>query len=256
MTTHDRGVSDEQAGDARREPESTLRVDFDPDVERLHRQLYRELRDPLEGREPAPWWLWAAVALALFWGGWYLGRHGGTLSTETQLEFPLLEPGGVAEGPAGPPPPIADPIAAGQNIYTQRCQACHQPDGRGQAGLFPPVIDSEWVVGPEETVIRILLNGMQGPVEVAGQSYNGVMPPWRDQLSDQEIAAVITFIRQWETNEAGPVTPEQVAELRPEGESRGTPWTAEELRALEGAAWQMQRTELFVGRLAVAPRGG
>jgi mono/diheme cytochrome c family protein len=249
MTQPEQGSSEEQAGDmprgeasgptvgspgARRD-EAALRVDFDPDVERLHRQLYREPRDPLEGREPAPWWLWATVALALFWGGWYLGRHGGTFSTATQLEFPFNERA-VAGQAAPSPPPITDPIAAGQNIYTQRCQACHQANGLGQPNLFPPIIGSEWVTGPEETTIRILLNGMQGPVEVAGATYNGVMPPWRDQLSDQEIAAVITFIRQWEGNDAEPVTPEAVAALRPEGVSRGTPWTAEELRALEGAA--------------------
>jgi mono/diheme cytochrome c family protein len=249
MTASDRGAGDEQAGDLPRgtasgptvgsagaqRAEAALQADFDPDVERLHRPLYREPREPLEGREPAPWWLWAAIAAALFWGGWYLGRHGGTFSTATQLEFPFGAGSGAAQ--AKPPPtPIADPVAAGQNIYAQRCQACHQADGRGKPNLFPPLIDSEWVVGPEETAIRILLNGMQGPVEVAGSTFQGVMPPWRDQLSDAEIAAVITFIRQWEANDAGPVAAEKVAGLRPEGVSREKPWTAEELKALEGAA--------------------
>lgn len=53
------------------------RQDLEPDVERMHRPLFREPRDPLEGGEPAPWWVWAAAVLVIFWGGWFLGRHGG-----------------------------------------------------------------------------------------------------------------------------------------------------------------------------------
>ncbi len=68
---------------------------------------------------------------------------------------------------------------------------------------------------------------------MAGQSYNGAMPAWRDVLRDEEIAAVATYVRQWDGNDAGPVAPENVAALR--GQQRANPWTADELRAAEAS---------------------
>jgi mono/diheme cytochrome c family protein len=126
-----------------------------------------------------------------------------------------------------------DPVCAGQMLYERRCQTCHQASGQGVPGVFPPLIGSEWETGQPETPVRIVLNGLQGPIEVAGSTYNGFMPAWRDQLSDSEIAAVVTFIRQWNTNDAGPVPPELVAQLRAATAARPGPWTAEELRVLE-----------------------
>lgn len=203
--------------------------DFEPDVERIHRPIFREPRDPVEGREPAPWWVWAAAAVALFWGGWYLGRHGGTFDTRTHVAFPNLEEYVEEEAAERTVRAVADPIETGQRIYASRCQSCHQADGRGVAGVFPPLIGSEWVTGPPELPVLILLNGLQGPIEVAGETYVGAMPAWRDVLSDAEIAAVATFIRQWETNDAPPIEPERVAALRAATEQRREPWTADEL---------------------------
>ncbi|MFW6202492.1 MAG: c-type cytochrome, partial [Gemmatimonadota bacterium] len=208
--------------------------DFEPDVERIHRPIYREPRDPVEGREPVPWWLWAAAAVALFWGGWYLGRYGGTLDTRTHIAFPELEAYVAGEAAERRGEALADPVATGAEIYTARCQACHQADGRGVPGVFPPIIGSEWVTGPPELPVLILLNGLEGPIEVAGEAYVGAMPGWRDVLSDAEIAAVATYIRQWETNDAPPVEPERVSTLRAATEGRREPWTVEALEA-EGA---------------------
>lgn len=208
-------------------------VDLEPNVERIHRALVREPRDPEEGREAVPWWLWTIAALALFWGGWYLGRHGGVLGPATHTAF-AGRAGPVAEQAADQQQQaISDPIAAGRTIYGQHCQSCHQESGLGVPGAFPPLIGSEWVNGPAETVIRILLHGLQGPIQVAGQSYNGAMPAWRDVLSDAEIASVSTYVRQWGANDASAVGPEEVAALREATQSRAQPWTAEELRAAE-----------------------
>lgn len=206
------------------QPEGPMQEgELEPDVERIHRPILREPPDPEEGREPAPWWLWTLAALALFWGGWYLGQHGGAFGTETHTAFPG----------AAPETALADdPIVAGEAVYLRSCQACHQASGLGAAGAFPPLIGSDWVTGPPETVVRIVLDGLQGPITVAGETYQGVMPAWRDLLSDDEIAAVATFVRQWDTNEAGAVEPELVAELRAATEARaGSAWTAEELQA-------------------------
>jgi mono/diheme cytochrome c family protein len=209
--------------------------DLESDVERIHRPLFREPRDPLEGREPAPWWLWVGVVLAIFWGGWYLGRHGGSFGPETHVALRGPQEAVATKAAEQASNAVADPVAAGRQIFTQRCQSCHQENGRGIAGAFPALVGSEWVTGPEETVVRILLYGLKGPITVAGSQYNGLMPAWRDQLTDQEIGAVATYIRQWAPNRAGPVTAEGVAALRAANASRSAPWTAEELRAAEGS---------------------
>src|SRR5688500_11496772 len=74
-------------------PEAGRGVDLQPDVERIHRAIRREPHDPVEGREPAPWFFVAAVALALFWGGWYLGRYGGDFGLATHVAFAARQPG-------------------------------------------------------------------------------------------------------------------------------------------------------------------
>jgi mono/diheme cytochrome c family protein len=225
--------------------------DLEPDVERLHRPIAREPRDPLEGREPAPWWLWAVAVLAIFWGGWYLGRFGDSFGTATHVALArrdVTASGGAATA-------VIDPVQAGRQIFAQRCQPCHQPDGKGLPGTFPPLVGSEWVTGPPETVVRILLNGLQGPVQVAGQTYNGAMPAWRDQLSNPEIAAAATYIRQWKPNSAPPVDSTLVAKIRSATAQRGRPWTAEELRAAQAAARTTGTSEAGRPGIALATRG-
>jgi mono/diheme cytochrome c family protein len=210
-------------------PEAGRGVDLQPDVERLHRAVRREPRDPVEGREPAPWFFVAAVALALFWGGWYLGRYGGEFGTATHVAFAARQPGIAASASAQAAAAIDDPVAAGRRVYEKQCTACHQATGRGVPGAFPPVVGSEWVTGAPETVARILLFGLQGPVQVAGATYNGAMPAWKDVLKDGEIAAVATYLRQWAPNAAPAVTAEQVAALRAAHADRSAAWTAAEL---------------------------
>jgi mono/diheme cytochrome c family protein len=207
--------------------------DLESDVERIHRPLLRESRDPTEGHERAPWWLWAVVAAALFWGGWYLGRYGGVFGPTPHLTYLQRDSFVVAQATAETTQADADPVQAGQAIYTERCQACHQQNGRGLPGVFPPLIGSEWETGDPDTPVRILLHGLHQPIEVAGETFNGVMPAWGSTLSDEEIAAVVTFIRQWDVNDAGPVEPKRVGQLRAETAGRTQPWTADELRALE-----------------------
>src|SRR5690606_975106 len=142
-------------------PESGER-DFEPDVERIHRPIYREPRDPIEGREPVPWWLWAATAISLFWGGWYLGRYGGSFGTATHVDFAYLKEFVVEEAVEQGAQAALDPEVAGQRIYTARCQVCHQANGLGVPGTFPPLIGADWVVGPPEYIVLILLHGLQG----------------------------------------------------------------------------------------------
>ena len=206
-------------------------VDLQPDVERIHRAIRREPRDPVEGREPAPWFFTAAVALALFWGGWYLGRYGGEFGTATHVAFAARQPGIAASASAQAAAAVSDPVAAGKRVYEKNCVGCHQGTGQGLPGAFPPVVGSEWVTGAPETLARILLHGLQGPVQVAGATYNGAMPAWKDVLGDEEIAAVATYLRRWAPNAARAITTEQVAAQRAAHAARTAPWTAGELRS-------------------------
>ena len=102
--------------------------------------------------------------------------------------------------------------------------------GLGTPGQFPPLAGAEWVLENDPgRLVRIVLHGMQGPVTVKGENYNNVMVPWNGVLNDEEIAAVLTFVRMSWGNNAPPVTTNQVAKVREEVGERSTPWTADEL---------------------------
>lgn len=211
-------------------------LDYGADVERIHRAIRREPRDPVEGREPAPWFMWAAVAFALFWGGWYLGRYGGEFGVRTHTALGTRDAGTAMEAARLTASAELDPVRAGQAVYDKHCSSCHQATAAGVPGAFPPLVESEWVTGSPETLTRILLHGLTGPVEVRGAMYNNLMPAWREVLQDEEIAAVATYIRQLAPNAAPPVATELVTRLREAHADRATPWTAPDLETLEGAA--------------------
>ena len=112
------------------------------------------------------------------------------------------------------------------------CVACHQATGLGVPGVYPPLADSEWVTGHQEKLARILINGLNGPIEVAGNSYNGNMPAFGPNglnLKPVEIAGVMTYIRQEWGNDASEVTEASINSYMDQYGSRSTPWTAEEV---------------------------
>lgn len=116
----------------------------------------------------------------------------------------------------------------GAQIFSSTCAACHQAQGEG-TNVYPPLAGSEWVNGPESRVVRIILHGLIGDVEVQGQVYNGAMPAWGPTLSDDEIAAVATYIRASFGNQSLPITTATVAQARAAYPGRTTPWTMPEL---------------------------
>ncbi len=139
-------------------------------------------------------------------------------------------------GKPGPAPPVIRPLTddearrfdQGREIYGKTCAACHQPDGAGLEGKGPPLRGTEWVLGPEERLTRILLQGMTGPVTIDGVEWRMDMPAW--PASDTELAAVMTFVRRSFGNAADPVEPAAVAATRARHAGRAQPWTAAELR--------------------------
>lgn len=128
-----------------------------------------------------------------------------------------------------------NPVDAGREVYTQMCQACHQPNGSGNpANGCPPLAQSDWVLeeGPAR-VIRLVLNGAKGPITVNGKEWgsDAGMLAFKDALTDDQIAYVLTYVRQspeWKNN-APAVTPEMVKAVREKIANRPNPWTAAEL---------------------------
>lgn len=121
----------------------------------------------------------------------------------------------------------------GKQIYESLCLNCHQPDGKGLPGVYPPLTPNEWVSAADPTAaIRILLHGLSGPIKVAGQEYGTTtpipMPPMG--LDDQQTADILTYVRSNFGNQAPAVTPEQVKAVRNADPARTSPWTATELQ--------------------------
>jgi mono/diheme cytochrome c family protein len=131
-------------------------------------------------------------------------------------------PGGAAGGPSG------------ADIFT-RCAACHQATGLGMPGAYPPLAGSEWLLNNPEVPIRIVLHGLQGPITVKGTSFNNAMTPFGDQLSDAEIAAVITYERSSFGNHASAITADQVKAVREATKSQTGPWNPKDLQGMINA---------------------
>lgn len=118
-----------------------------------------------------------------------------------------------------------DLYTAGREIYAKEgyCITCHQPDGKGLAASgFPPLAGTSWVSGNDERLIKIALKGLMGPIEVDGKNYPGQVPmtPFGGLLKDEEVAAVLTYVRNSFGNQGPAVMPEKVKKVRAETESK------------------------------------
>lgn len=113
---------------------------------------------------------------------------------------------------------------AGQRVYRDMCQNCHMPDGRGQTNVAPSLVGSAMALAPDVVPARILLNGKEGTI--------GLMPPLGAALNDEDLAAVLTYIRRQWGQTGSPVTPATVQAVRSMTADRGRPWTNDELSGL------------------------
>lgn len=120
----------------------------------------------------------------------------------------------------------------GEPLYAAVCASCHQPSGRGQPGVAPTLAGSPWVRGPPARLARILLHGMSGPLVVDDQPFNADMPR-SAAPEDEQIAALLTYIRDAFGNNAAPVPAALIAEVRQQTLGRHLPWTAPELLGID-----------------------
>lgn len=200
------------------------------DLDRIHAAVKREKPDAQPGRESitAPAML-AAFVLTLLGGG-YLGAytHVGGFSFDNSSSFTgkPRDPRPIKLEEAAQLDPFQLAMKKGATVYNN-CVGCHQPTGLGLPGVNPPLAGSEWVLGGTERLARIAMHGLMGPVTVKGSNYNNVMVP--PPLSDGEIAAVLTYIRNSWGNQAPMVTKEMIIKAREVAGSHAGPWKAEEL---------------------------
>lgn len=125
-------------------------------------------------------------------------------------------------------------VKKGKTLYLS-CAACHGDSGQGRAGLAPPLAESDWVNGPPEWLIRIILQGVSGPITVHGEEWNMTMPGHGHLASfdDSATAGLLTYIRRQWGNAAGAISAEQVAAVRSATADRATPWTVAELEKVK-----------------------
>jgi mono/diheme cytochrome c family protein len=188
------------------------------DVQEVHAAIQREKREPRVGLEPLSIWLIAVYGLAIFTGGAYLGRFSGNFSgdgLDPMMGPPPAKKGGGAQGQEQQVE--LSPRDRGKKIFAANCQTCHQANGEGVPGQYPPLAGSEFTNGGSRRMAMIVLKGLQGPVKVKGRQYgSAVMQPWDKTLNDQKIADVMTYERSEWGNQASAVTAEQIAALRKE----------------------------------------
>ena len=120
----------------------------------------------------------------------------------------------------------------GKQFYTFTCAACHQEHGRGQAGVAPPLVDSDWVLKSDERLVRIVLQGLAGPITVNGKKHDLEMPALVG-FNDDQIAAILTYIRREWDHRGEPINSEKIKAIRTATSKRVEPWTAPELLKLQ-----------------------
>ncbi len=133
----------------------------------------------------------------LFFAWCYTGKEG--TSKEVSRSSKIIE--GVQDS------------SRGKVLYGKHCGSCHQASGSGVPGMYPPLNETETVQGDKEALIRIVLEGMEGAIEVKGKRYNRSMPA-QDHLSNEEVARILNYVRRKFGNGASKLTVSEVGRVR------------------------------------------
>jgi len=192
------------------------------------------LREKPPSAEPIPPWMFAIFAALLFAATVYF------FSYSAGFRADVFDASKAAWDGAGATAGVAedshDPLALGRRLFSQNCALCHQPNGQGIPGQFPPLAGSEWVAAEgwrgDNHLVRIVLHGAQGPMTVRDHQYNSTMAPWGEVFTDAQIAAILTYVRSQWGNHALPISTDFVAKIRAESQSQSEPWTQHQLQAL------------------------
>jgi ubiquinol-cytochrome c reductase cytochrome b subunit len=164
----------------------------------------------------------AIVALSIWSQISIMAKQAAAPPSESEAQIlGLAQAATTSGGTTSSQPPAAGTTSsaasqAGAQVYAQNCSSCHGAQGQGQPGAIPPLAGNPFVTGDPKAVIGVVLDGKQGPLTVNGQQYNSMMPAWKQTLSAEQIADVISFIRSGlPGNHASAVTPAQVRSYKP-----------------------------------------
>jgi len=168
---------------------------------------------------PVPTWAWVLLLVVVAWSAFYIAQQWNVPEEyASSPTYSFFTGKGDNAQSAGQAPP-ASKANIGATLYRTSCASCHQGNGEGVPGAFPPLSDDPVVTAEDPTRhIEIILFGMQGKA-IDGVEYSAAMPPFSEQLSDEEVAAIINHERTSWGNDAPTVTAEQVQKVRAEGNS-------------------------------------
>lgn len=196
-------------------------------------EIIRDDTEPTmrQGAVFLPMWIVGLLGALIYLAFTYVELHGGNYNQLVYEPFRSTNELGAIV----PKDEVAIQMKLGALVYGKMCVNCHQPHGGGAAGQYPPLAGSEWVnaVGPNR-LIRIPLLGLMGPIKVKDTDWNLNMPAMAvgGAMTDEEVAAVLTYIRKAWGNNAPAVTTEQVQKVHAEIKDRTDQYTAEELLKL------------------------
>ena len=222
------------------DPNARLRPDLDEEinVSEAHAVFQgatsatiRERRLRENGMEPVPLWLFLCAGIALLVGGAVLGKGAFSYTDLWASDFSADDSEGAEVVTEGEVLPFF--VKQGAKVFTGKCSGCHGSDGKGDGAMFPPLAGSEWVIGENtEALAMIILNGVKGPIEVMGRTWNGQMPA-QGPLSAKDLAPLMTYLRSG-LNEVGDVVSIEQAQIGIddyEARGPGKAVTAAELKA-------------------------
>ena len=180
--------------------------------------------EPSQG--PLPVWIVWVIGVGIFWAGAYLFSFSGGFRADV---FNFQPQFGVAGGAQAP----VDPKVVGKALFSANCITCHQADGQGVPGQYPPLAGSDVVLGDAVNhTIAIVLKGLQGPITIEGKPFNNSMQAWEGQYTDQQVAAILTYERSDWGNNGPPVTADMVKQIRAEFKDRKDQWTWPEIQKM------------------------
>ena len=192
----------------------------DHGIVQVHNQLDQQKTNPAEGFSVMPIVLMSLSAALIFLSGVHMAK--GVVG----FDVGVFDPQYVA--PAVVVETEINLFKMGKKLFARNCINCHQGSGLGLAGVFPPLADSQWVLGSEERLVKLVWNGLQGVIQVKGESYNGIMPAFEGLLTELQMAAVLTYIRQEWGNNASEISLELATQFIASIKGRGS-WNSEEL---------------------------
>lgn len=194
----------------------------DESIQQVHAELQQKKPEKPNGYSALPLVLLGLVCTVIFFGSIYLAHYSGRFDPLIYNEYQKPQ----KQAATGP---VVTPAMLGKRVYSTTCIACHQANGQGTPGVYPPLAGSEWAQGSEDRIVRIVLHGLTGPLVVEGKEFNNTMAALGGALKDEQIANVLTYVRQEWGNNAPPVSVETVQRIRAETAGRNGPWTAPEL---------------------------